>query len=98
MKNVEKQSNKDRYELSADMIGAPSDDFSKPEPECSVRKQNQMRAGYIAGFESAASDYVNGKATCEHFEELRAERDITDFYVIGFELGYLRKLAEVLVA
>lgn len=95
MKNVVKR---DRFELTADMIGAPSDDFSKPEIECVTRKQSRMRAGYIAGFDAAASDYVNGTATCEHFEELRAQRDIADFYAMGFELGYMRKLAEILVA
>lgn len=95
---TDRPSKKDKYELTVDQIGAPSDDFTKPEPECSIRKQSQMRAGYIAGFESAATDYVNKTATVEHFEELRANRDITDFYAIGFELGYMRKLAELLVA
>ena len=64
----------------------------------SIRRANLMREGFHAGFEAAASDFTNGTATVEHFEDLRAEREITDFYAIGFELGYLRKLAELLVA
>jgi glutathione peroxidase-family protein len=94
---MQKQSKKDKYELTAAMIGAPGDDFSKPELETSIRKESNMRAGYIAGFQSAADDYVNGKATTQVFEKLREARDITDFYALGFELGYMRKLAEILV-
>ncbi len=64
----------------------------------SVRRSNLMRDGFHAGYEAAASDYAHGTATVEHFEALREERDVTDFYAIGFELGFMRKLAELLVA
>lgn len=64
----------------------------------SVRRADLMREGFHAGHEAAASDYVNGTANVECFEGMREERDITDFYAMGFELGYLRKLAEILVA
>lgn len=64
----------------------------------SVKRGNLMREGFHAGFESAASDFTNGTANVEHFEGLREQRNAADFYAIGFELGYLRKLAEILVA
>lgn len=86
-------------ELTADMIGSPSDDFKKPERETSIRKEQLFRAGYIAGFNSAADDYVNNKvkASLNCFEEeIRSARDLTDFYSVGFEVGYLRKSLEIL--
>jgi hypothetical protein len=64
----------------------------------SIRRGNQMRDGFHAGYESAAEDFVNGKASVEHFETLRTARDLTDFYALGFELGYFRKLAEICIA
>lgn len=63
----------------------------------SIRKINLMREGFCAGYEAAASDYANGTATVEHFEAMRQERDLNDAYALGFELGYFRKLAEILV-
>lgn len=63
-----------------------------------VKKAAVMREGFHAGFEAAASDFVNGTATVEHFETIRSVRDVTDAYAMGFELGYFRKLAEILVA
>jgi hypothetical protein len=61
----------------------------------SIRRSSLMHEGFHAGFEAAASDYVNGKVNVEVFEKLRTERDLTDFYALGFELGYFRKLAEI---
>jgi hypothetical protein len=61
----------------------------------SVRRANLMHEGFHAGYEAAADDYVNGLATTDVFEGLREDREISDFYAIGFELGYTRKLAEI---
>ena len=67
------------------------------EQSTSVSRSNLMREGFHAGFSAAADDFVNGRATVEHFEKLREHRDISDFYALGFELGYYRKLAELLI-
>jgi hypothetical protein len=84
--------------LTADQIGGP-DDFEKLDlrESTSIRKVNLMHSGFHAGVAAAANDYVNDKVNLAVFETLRTERDVTDFYAIGFELGYFRKLAEVLV-
>lgn len=63
----------------------------------SVKRAVLYNEGYEAGFNSAADDYVNGKVTLEIFEKFRTDRDITDFFAIGFEMGYFRKLAEIAV-
>ena len=63
----------------------------------STKRSVLYNEGYEAGFKSAADDYVNGKVSLEFFEKLREARDITDFYAIGFEMGYFRKLAEIAV-
>lgn len=63
----------------------------------SVNRATLYNEGYEAGFKAAADDYCNEKVGLEVFDKLRDERDITDFYAIGFEMGYFRKLAEIAV-
>lgn len=63
----------------------------------SISRQSLFHEGFHAGYSAAVDDYLNGKATVEHFEGIREHRDITDFYSMGFELGYFRKLSEILV-
>lgn len=59
-----------------------------------VRRGDRFQEGFDAGFTAAAEDFANDEVDLEALEE---KRDITDFFAVGFEVGYLRKLAEVLV-
>ncbi len=47
------------------------------------------------GYKQAGCDYVNNEVM--DFDNLDAERNLRDGYELGHEVGYLRKLAELLV-
>ncbi len=52
--------------------------------------------GYDAGFRAAADDYLTGNMQLGVFTGRKELAELEDHYAIGFEMGYLRKLAEIL--
>ena len=51
--------------------------------------------GYQAGFNAAVDDYSSDKIDLDLFSDVKTHEDLQDAYVLGFEFGYLKKLAEI---
>jgi hypothetical protein len=64
--------------------------------DCKERTKRDWRyeQGRVAGYQQAAEDYAAGRVKDADLDAL-AEHEVTDFHAIGFEAGYLRKLAEI---
>lgn len=60
-------------------------------------RETLYNEGFEAGYNAAVDDYVAEKLDLDLFERKKTSEDLTDIYVIGFEMGYLRKLAEIAV-
>lgn len=56
-----------------------------------------FHAGYQAGYAAATDDYLAEKVNLELFAPLKDLAELEDLYALGFEMGYFRKLAEILV-
>jgi len=66
--------------------------------KASQSRESLFAEGYDSGYSAAADDYSTGKVRLEVFGE--SGRDITeilDHYAMGFEVGYLRKMAEICI-
>ena len=59
-----------------------------------VNTGNWYSDGVEAGIASAANDYLNDKVDLSVFD---VKNEDEDSYTFGFECGYMRKLAEILV-
>jgi len=66
--------------------------------DCKEKTKRDWRyaQGVLAGYLQATEDFGENRITEEDLEALK-EHDITDFHAIGFQVGYLRKLAEIAV-
>lgn len=64
--------------------------------DCKERTKRDWRyaQGEIAGYQQAAEDYAASRIKERDLDVLK-DHDITDFHAIGFQVGYLRKLAEI---
>lgn len=65
--------------------------------EKSVSKSALFNQGFNSGFAAAADDYLSEKIKLEIFTTVKTQEDVCDMYELGFDAGYMRKLAELLV-
>src|SRR4051812_26101511 len=79
-------------ETKADLAEAKRKEFENMDKKGSQSRSALYNEGYETGYNSAAEDYVNQKVNLELFEREKTQEDITDFFAIGFENGYVRKL------
>jgi hypothetical protein len=66
--------------------------------DCKEKTKRDWRytQGVAAGYLQATEDFGINRITEEDLEALK-DHEITDFHAIGFQVGYLRKLAEIAV-
>ncbi len=88
--------NTNAEDFTIDMVGGPNEPkVLPPEQENSIRKAHLFREGYNVGVTACVNEFLNGTLNLTHLDELREARSVTDFYSLGFEVGYLRKAAEI---
>lgn len=61
----------------------------------SPKGEQMFQEGFEAGYSQAAYDYLSNEVP--NLEDFDSCRNLRQAYELGFELGYLRKLAEILV-
>lgn len=68
--------------------------FEKADCKERTKRDWRYQQGEVAGYQQAAEDYAAGRVKERDLEALR-EIEVTDFHALGFQVGYLRKLAEI---
>ena len=60
-------------------------------------REAKFNAGFRAGFDAAVEDYLAGRVDLLRFKTEWTSQDVSalDWYELGFEMGYIRKLAEM---
>ena len=61
----------------------------------SPKGEEMFKEGFEAGYSQAAYDYLANEVI--DFSGFDSSRNLKQAYEMGFELGYLRKLAEIAV-
>lgn len=72
-------------------------EFEEMDKRISQSRSALFNEGISAGFNAAADDYSTDRINLDLFSRDKTQEDMTDHYALGFELGYLRKLAEICV-
>jgi hypothetical protein len=70
-------------------------EFETLDHRASESKEALFNDGVQAGTNAAADDFLAGKVNLDLFSRGKILEDLDDGYSLGFELGYMRKLAEI---
>lgn len=59
-------------------------------------RETRYKSGFVEGFSQAAEDYALNKLDFENFNSKdKGIVELTDYFGLGYEMGYLRKLSEI---